>query len=132
MNQYQQSPGRFLEVIVGLITLAISLIFFGLLTILVKNSSFSYSALLGGAALVLCTYWFGAISIRLLLNRPQKNGGLFSIGGLKFWCIFLGVTSVATVLLATYLGHFGAAIGSIGLSIACYKGWKMALARENT
>lgn len=129
MNQYEQPPGRFLEVIVGLITSFISLVFCGLFLMLAFNAGLKYITFIGGSVLLLTIYWFGLISVRLISNIPNKNGGLFSIGGLKFLCIFLGVSMAAVSPLALYMGHWSALIGCTCMSFGCFKGWQMAVVR---
>ena len=131
MNQFEQPPGRFLEVIVGIITSLISLVFGLLLFILAQNSGFSYASLIGALLLLFAVYWFGLISYRLLLKRPNRNGGLFSVGGLKFLSVFVGLSTLAAVPLAVYMGHWGAVIGCLCMTVACAKGWKMAGRRGN-
>lgn len=126
MNQYQQPPGRFLEIIVGLVTAFISLVCSGLFLMLVLNAGLKYVTFIGGALLVLAVYWFGLISVRLVLNRPNRHGGLFSIGGLKFLSAFIGLSALIVTPLTMYMGHWGALIGCVCLSIGCYQGWQMA------
>ncbi len=126
MNQYQQPPGRFLEIIVGIVTTSIALVFGGLFLMLVLNAGLKYVTFIGGALLLLATYWFGVISFRLILNRPNKNGGLFSIAGLRFLSAFIGLSSLAVAPLAMYMGHWGALICCGCLSVGCYQGWLMA------
>ena len=126
MNQYQNPPGRFFEVLVGLVTTFIALVFGGLFLMLALNAGLKYVTLIGGAFLLLATYWFGLISFRLVLNKPNKKGGLFSVGGLRFLSAFIGLSALAVSPLALYMGHWGAVIGGICLSIGCYQGWQMA------
>lgn len=126
MSQYQESPGRFLELIVGLFTTFIALVFGALFFMLASNAGLKYVTFIGGAFLLLATYWFGLISVRLILNIPNKHGGLFSIGGLKFLSAFVGLSTLAVSPLALYMGHWGALAGCVCLSIACYRGWQMA------
>ncbi|WP_370977848.1 hypothetical protein [Agaribacterium sp. ZY112] len=126
MNQYQEPPGRFLEVIVGLVTTFIALIFGGLFLLLVLNGGLKYVTFIGGAFLLLATYWFLVVSVRLVLNKPNKHGGLFSIGGLRFLSAFVGISALIVAPLALYMGHWGALIGTICLSVGCYQGWQMA------
>ena len=131
MNQYQEPPGRFLEIIVGGVTTFIALIFGGLFLMLVLNAGLKYVTFIGGAILLLATYWFGLISFRLILNRPNKYGGLFSIGGLRFLSAFIGLSSLVVSPLALHMAHWAAAIGCICLAIGCYQGWQMAGRRGN-
>ncbi len=131
MSQYQESAGRSLEIIVGIGVSFITLILIALMSILITNASIQLASLVGGLLLALAIYWFGQISVRLLFNLPRKNGGLFSIGGLKFWCIFLSVSSVFTIILGAYMGYFGAVLGGIGLIVGCYYGWQLACKRNN-
>lgn len=126
MNQYQEPPGRFLEVIVGVVTTLIAVVFGGLFLILVLNAGLRYVTFIGGAILLLATYWFGLISFRLILNRPNKHGGLFSIGGLRFLSVFVGLSALAVFPFALYKGHWAAVVGCICLSIGCYRGWQLA------
>lgn len=126
MNQYQEPSGRFIEAIIGLVTTLIALIFGGLFFMLVLSAGLKYITFIGGAILLFATYWFGLISFRLVLNKPNKHGGLFSVGGLKFLSVFVGLSCLVVSPLALYMGHWGALIGCICLSIACYQGWQMA------
>lgn len=126
MNQYQEPAGRFFEVVVGLVTTFIALVFGGLFLMLVLNAGIKYVTFIGGAFLLLATYWFGLISVRLVLNKPNKHGGLFSIGGLKFLSAFIGLSALVVSPLALYMGHWGALVGCICLSVGCYQGWQMA------
>ena len=129
MNQYQESPGRFLEIVFGLVTALISLIFFGLFLMLILNAGLKYVTFIGGSLLLLAVYWFALISIRLVLNKPNRYGGLFSVGGLKFLSAFIGLSSLIVAPLAMYMGHWGALIGCVCLSVGCYQGWQMARCR---
>ena len=130
MNQYQESAGRGLEVIVGMVVMVIAIIFVILLFILATNASISLASLIGGLVLALIAYWFGQISVRLLFNLPRKNGGLFSIGGLKFWCVFLGLSSILTTILGVYIGQYFLSLASIVFVIACFSGWQLASKRK--
>lgn len=131
MSQYEQPSGRFLELVVGLTTSFVALIFIVLFVMLVRGAGLQYISVFGGCLLLLAAYWFGLISFRLLFNVPNKQGGLLSVGGLKFLCLFLGVSSIAVVPLSMYMGHWLAALGSVGLVVGCYKGWQMAGNRGN-
>lgn len=126
MNQYHERPGRFIEVIVGIITTIITTIFAVLFFMLTNNAGLKYVTVVVGFALVFFTYWFGLISYRLLLNRPNKSGGLFSVGGLKFLSAFLGASFLALAIVAIYIGHWGLSISCIGMVLGCLKGWQMA------
>jgi len=126
MSQYQEPGGRFLEVIVGLVTAFITLVFGGLFLMLVQNGGLKYATFIGGALLLLATYWFGLISFRLVLNRPNKHGSLFSVGGLRFLSAFIGLSALVVLPLALYMGAWSAVVGCIGLSTGCYQGWKMS------
>jgi hypothetical protein len=125
MSDYEQSAGRGLEIVVGAVTLLIALLFLVLFLMLAFNAGFKYVTFVGGAILLLCTYWFGLISFRLLLNIPNKNGGLFSVGGLKFWCVFLGVSTLIVLPFALYMGHWVAVVSCVFMIYGCYKGWHM-------
>ncbi|WP_019603067.1 hypothetical protein [Teredinibacter turnerae] len=129
MNQYQEPSDRFLEVVVGLITILITLVFAGLFFMLVINAGPKYVTFIGGAVLLLAMYWFGLISVRLVLNKPNAHGGLFSIGGLKFLSMFVGVSALVVSPLTIYMGHWAALVGCICLSIGCYQGWHLASRR---
>ncbi|WP_188151468.1 hypothetical protein [Teredinibacter waterburyi] len=126
MNQYQEPSGRFFEVLVGLVTTFIALVFGGLFFMLALNAGLKYITFIGGSLLLLATYWFGLISFRLVLNKPNKHGGLFSVGGLKFLSAFVGLSAFVVSPLALYMGHWGALMGCIFLSLGCYQGWQMA------
>jgi len=120
-----------MEIIVGVVTLFITFIFIALFLMLTMNAGLKYVTFIVGAILLLFIYWFGLVSYRLLFNAPNRSGGLFSVGGFKFWCVFLGLSSLAVVPLSLYMGHWGAAAGSVCLSYGCYKGWYIAGSRVN-
>jgi hypothetical protein len=94
MSEYQESAGRFTEVLVGFITGFISLIFLLLIGLIVKEASFSLASVLGSFFLALCAYWFGQLSFRLILNKPKPHGGLLSPIAIKVGCVVLGICSI--------------------------------------
>ena len=132
MNQYEESAGRPLEIIVGIITLFIALIFFLLLVMLVSEASIGWSLLLGSAFLSLFCYWFVQLSFRLILNKRNSQGGLLSIGGIKFWCVILGVSSCGMFLMGIFLNQLSTIVSAAGMSIACYYGWAVASKRQTS
>jgi hypothetical protein len=79
MNFYEQSPGRVMEIIVGLILIFVSIIFATLIWLVISNATLGYSPVLGSLALALCCYWFGKLGFRLVLNKPRKGGRLLRI-----------------------------------------------------
>jgi hypothetical protein len=131
MNHYQSRPGRFFEILVGLVTGFISLIFIGLFLLLILNAGLKYVTFIGGAILFLCAYWFVVITIRLLFNIPNKHGGLLSIGGLRFLCVFLGVSALPMGVLALYMGEWLVFGSCILFCVGCFKGWHLANVRRS-
>ncbi len=129
MNQYQEPPGRMLEIAVGVVTTFIATIFITLFFMLVTNAGLKYVTFFVGIILAFFVYWFGLISYRLVLNRPNKNGGLFSVGGLKFLSAFMGLSFIIVAPMAIYMGHWGLFIGCIGIVVGCVKGWQVAVSR---
>ena len=131
MEQFNDPASRISEILLGLITSFIGLVFFGLFLMLILNAGLKLVTVIVGAILLLAIYWFGLISIRLIFNIPNKNGGLFSIGGMKFLCVFLGITSLMALPIAVYLQIWVAALGSMLLIVGCYKGWQNATNKKN-
>jgi hypothetical protein len=131
MSQYEQPAGRALEIVVGVITMVIALLFLLQFILLVMNAEIKYATFIGGVVLLLFTYWFGLVSYRLILNVPNGVRGLFSTGGLKFWCSFFGMSFFVLAFFALYMGHWYGVISCIGSSYGCYKGWCVASNRED-
>ena len=132
MNQYEESAGRPLEIIVGIITLFVALISFLLLVMLVSEASIGWSLLLGSVFLSLFCYWLVQLSYRLILNKRNSGGGLLSIGGIKFWCVILGGSSCGMFLMGIYLNQLSTIVSAAGMSIACYNGWAVASKRQTS
>lgn len=131
MSQYEESAGRGMEIIIGLLVLFVALVFGLLFVMLATNADLHLSSLVGGLVLVFFTYWFGQIAFRLLFNKPRKNGGLFSVGGLKFWCVFMALSSVCTAIFAAQSELWSLLVSSIVMVIACGYGWRVAKKREH-
>ena len=119
-----------MEIIVGIITLFIAFVFFLLLVMLASEASVGWPLFLGGILLSLLCYWFGQLSFRLILNKRNSQGGLLSIGGIKFWCVVLGLSSCGMVFMGIYSNQLGTIIGAVGMLIACYYGWGIASKRQ--
>jgi hypothetical protein len=132
MSLYEEPVGRWLEVLVGLLVAFISLVFLGLVFLLISEASLSIATVIGGFILALCSYWFGQLSFRLVLNRKNSDGGLFSNGGLKFWCIFFGINSVIVIVFCLISNSILMVLGSLGMLVACIYGWKVANNRAAT
>ena len=130
MSRYEESAGRGMEIIIGLLVSFVALIFCLLLTMLVTNASFNSSSLVGAIVLVFFIYWFGQITYRLLFNKPRQNGGLFGVGGLKFWCVFMSLSCVCTAIFAAQLELWGLLFSCITMLVACAYGWQVAKKRE--
>ena len=130
MSQYQESPGRLLEIAVGLVTSFISIVFAIAFYTLVLNAGFKYATFFAGVVLAFFTYWFGLISYRLVLNKRNKNGGLFSAGGLKLLSVFFGFSSLVVALFALHAGEFGLVLSCITMSVGSPVGWRIARQRE--
>ena len=131
MNQYEESAGRPLEVIVGIITFVIALVFLLLLVMLVTEASLGWPLLIGSVLLSLACYWFGLLSVRLILNKRNSQGGLLSVGGIKFWCVVLGCSSFGMLFIGISRNEVGTMLGALGMLIACYYGWGMASKRSS-
>ena len=130
MNQYHEPAGRGLEIIIGMVMMAVTLLFLALLFALIINASIHLSSMLGGLALALAAYWFGQISVRLLFNLPRKNGGLFSCWGLKLLCVFLGLISITSTIISFYTDQLALSFVSLALVAMCFLGWKLAHRRQ--
>jgi len=130
MSQYEESAGRGMEIIIGVLVLFVALIFGLLFVMLVTNANLHLSSLFGGLVLVFFTYWFGQIAYRLLFNKRRENGGLFSVGGLKFWCIFMTLGSICTAIFAAEFEQWSLLASSAVMVIACSYGWRVANKRK--
>ena len=127
---YQDSTGRCGEVMLRLVVLFISLVFFALVAMIVTNASLSLAAVGGTILLAVIGGWFGQLAYRLVLNKPRPSGGLLSPLALKCWCAFFGLTSSATVVFTLIAAEFGAAVGAAMMLPACWYGWKLADKRQ--
>jgi len=131
-RQFEQSAGRTTEIVVGLVTMLITLGFIALLCLLFLNIREVQPLLLGIALLGLPAFWFGRLSFRLLLNKANSQGGLLSATSLQFFSVLLGIASVVFIAVSIYTGEARAVIGSIGLGIGCYYGWFIGQKRRSS
>ena len=130
MSHYEKSAGRGIEIVIGLLVLFVALIFGILLSMLLLNASLHLSSLISGLLLIFVIYWFGQIAYRLLFNKPRKNGGIFSVGGLKFWCVFMSLSFICTAIFAIQLEQWSLLVSAVVMVIACSYGWRLANNRE--
>ena len=126
MSNYEESAGRGMEIIVGLLVFFVALVFGLLLSMLLLNANLHLSSLVGGLVLIFFIYWFGQIAYRLLFNKPRKNGGIFSVGGLKFWCAFMSLSSICTAIFAAQFEQWSLLVSAVIMVIACSYGWRVA------
>jgi hypothetical protein len=131
MRFYEQSTSRGVEILVGSILMVIALSFLALIGLVISNAIFGYSPVLGSLVLASCSFWFGKLGYRLVLNIPRKDGGLFSINGLKVGCIFFGVSSIFWGVLSIIHLEIGSIISALGMIFACLYGWKIAKDRAS-
>jgi len=131
MSLYEESAGRLMEVLVGLVVAFISLVFLGLVFLVISKASLSMEAAIGSFILALCSFWFGQLSYRLVLNKKNKNGGLFSSWSLKFWCVLFSISSTVLIIFGFTSGSFSTALGGLGMIIACTYGWKVSNRRKS-
>jgi membrane associated rhomboid family serine protease len=127
---YQDSTGRSSEVMFGIITFFIALIFFALVLMIMTNASLSLASVGGSVVLAAIGGWFAQLSYRLVLHKPRTTGGLLSPFALKFWCVFFGVTSCGSLVFALITAKFDAAVGAAVMLPACWYGWKLADHRQ--
>ena len=130
MSIYEQSSGRGMEIFIGLVVLFIALIFASLVGLVFSNAALGSSSVLGALALAVCSYWFGQLGYRLVLNKPRKAGGLFSPTTLKIWCFLLGISSILLGILFISQNNIRSLLGPLGMLIACLYGWKIANTRK--
>lgn len=130
LMDYQANTGRLSEVLVGIVTTFISLIFFGLVFFLFDNGEASFAAAVGVLALSFLGLWFALLSYRLLFHKPKKHGGLISPLALKFWCVVFGLFSLAFLLLGILELNTKVVFSSIIMIPACWYGWQLANKRE--
>ena len=130
MNQYQDSAGRITEILVGIITTFICVVFVLLVIFILKEAPLSFPSVFGTLLLSVMVYWFGMLSYRLLLNKTRKKGGLLSPLALKVFCLIFGICSIAATIFALISGEFNAAISSAIMVPACFVGWKLAKKRQ--
>ena len=80
--------------------------------------------------MALCSFWFGKLGYRLVLNKPRKGGGLLSDNGLKLGCIFFGVSSILLGVYSVTQQSFGSLFSAVGMVVACLYGWEVAKKRQ--
>lgn len=131
MSLYEDPAGRGLEVLIGLVVAFISLVFLALILLVISEAPLTMGAVIGGFILALCSLWFGQLAYRLLFNKKNKNGGLFSNLSLKFWCVFFGISSAILTVFGLISGSISTALGGVGMIIACTYGWKVANKRNS-
>lgn len=119
-----------MEIFVGLILIFIALIFAALIWLVISNATFGYSPILGSFALALCSFWFGKLGYRLVLNKPRKGGGLLSNNGLKLGCIFFGISSILWGIFSIMQQEASSLLSALGMLVACLYGWQMAKKRQ--
>lgn len=127
---YQANTGRFSEIIVGIVTTSISLIFFGLVLIIFVKGEASFAAAIGILASSSLGIWFALLSYRLLFHKPKKYGGLISPLALKFWCVVFGLFSSVFLLFGILELNTKAVFSSIIMLPACFYGWQLANKRQ--
>ena len=130
LMDYQANTGRLSEVLIGIVTTFISLIFFGLVFILFDNGKTSFAAAVGVLALSFLGLWFALLSYRLLFHKPKKYGGLISPLALKFWCVVFGLSSTVFLLFGILELNIKAVFSSIIMLPACWYGWQLANKRQ--
>ena len=131
MDFYEQSSGRGMEIVVGLILVFVAIIFAALIGLIISNATFGYSPVLGSLVLALCSFGFGKLGYRLVLNKPRKGGGLLIVNALKFGCIFFGVSSIIMGLFAISQQDVASALSAVTMLAACLYGWQIAKKRSN-
>ncbi len=97
---------------------------------ILSKTTFGYSSVLGSIILAICSFGFGKLGYRLLLNKPRKNGGLLSNNGLKLGCILFGESSILCVGISIMQHEFSLFITALGMLTACLYGWQMAKKRQ--
>jgi amino acid permease len=130
MKEYQESAGRFTEVLVGFVTSFISLIFMLLIALIVKEASLSIASVLGSFFLALLAYWFGQLSFRLIFNKPKPHGGLLSPIAIKVGCVVFGICSVLFLIFGIIEGELNAVLSAAVMLPACWYGWQLACKRQ--
>lgn len=130
MNEYQESAGRFTEILVGFVTSSISLIFVLLIALIVREASLSLASVLGSFFLALLAYWFGQLSLRLIFNKPKRHGGLLSPIAIKVSCVVFGICSVLFLMFGITEGEFNAVVSAAVMLPACWYGWQLANKRQ--
>lgn len=131
MDFYEQPLGRGLEIVVGIILLFIALVFTALICLIVSNFPWSYTVVLGTVILGFCSFWFGKLGYRLVFNKPRNGGGLLSNNGLKFGCIFFGVSSIILCMLSITQQDLVTALCGLSMLVACLFGWQVAKKRSS-
>ena len=129
MNDFHKSPGRPVEITVGCIAMLIALLFVLGLVLLLFKMRFEFTHFAVAATLVACVYWFAQLGYRLVFNKHRKDGGLLSVGELRFWCQFFGVVSVIECAVGIYQGKLVLVLAGALMAIACLFGLRIADAR---
>lgn len=126
MNYFQEPNKRYIEVIVGLITSCISILFVSLLVLFLVRANFDGEALLFELILGALSLWFGLLSYRLLMNKPTKDGGLLSSSGLKIWSIMFGISSIIGAVVSAYNENVLMTLNCIFMVAGCLYGVRIA------
>ncbi|WP_100658831.1 hypothetical protein [Alteromonas flava] len=127
---YQESTGRFSEVLLGIVTFLISLVFFGLIFLVASNASLSFASIGGSIVLALTGFWFAQLAYRLIFRKHRKTGGLISPFAIKFWCAIFGIFSIFFLIFAVFETDINAMVSAAVMLPACWYGWKLADKRQ--
>ena len=111
----------------GLITLTSSLMLINIYLTWESGTNNFFWIALAGAVLAPTVFVAG---LRLLTNKPHKQGGLFSPLMLTVLAVFYGVVGGAVLILATVNWHIGAIVGGVAILATTQAAFTMARRRK--
>ncbi|PCJ43630.1 MAG: hypothetical protein COA71_01795 [SAR86 cluster bacterium] len=132
MNSNESQPSKTLEKVVGIATSLAALLFWFLVVFFLIKGRYDFARLMICLLLIIFALGFSKLSYRLLMDKPNKSGGLLSNFSLKLLCISLGVLSIIMAATSLYEGVVFPALSGAFLLIVSLYGWDIAAKRAET
>lgn len=129
-NYYNKSPGRWVEIIIGLLLVVVSLFLFALAAVSFFSEAEEVHSVMFTVVVGLLAYWLGALALRLVLNWRRKDGGLFSGLAVKLWVIFFGFCSIGLIWLGISTGEDRMLVEAASMLVVCVAGWSLVKKRN--
>lgn len=126
---FDNHGGRVMELITGIVVLAIVAILTVLVLWLLFSWKMSIGVLITSILLIGLIYWLGEIAYRMILNKPRADGGLINPTTLKIFSIMISIYGAFLSIFSLIYGHFSWFIVSIFTLVVSYKCWQIAVKR---